>query len=110
MLDLRKMKLEKTRRRIKSSRRRIVFLRDGGRCRYCGNVVQYETFHLDHIVPRSEWGNDYVFNLATSCPECNMSKGANGNIVPKPLPPVKKLYEIYLILKFGDYPSVEDFI
>jgi len=102
--------LQKTRRRIPSNRRQIVYTRDGKECRYCGKKLQYETFHLDHIHPRIEWGNDYVFNLAASCPECNLRKGSRTDIVPKPLLWWQRLLEVYLIIKYKDWPKTEDFL
>jgi 5-methylcytosine-specific restriction endonuclease McrA len=102
--------LQKTRRRISSERRKIVYERDGKRCRYCGKLVDYIDFHLDHVHPRVEWGNDYVFNLVASCPECNLRKGRRTDIVPKPLEKWRQIYGIYLIVKYKDYPKVEDFL
>lgn len=102
--------IEKTRRKIPSKRRQIIYKRDDGKCRYCHKDVEYKNAHLDHILPRSLWGNDYVFNLALSCPSCNMRKGANKNIVPKQHNLTKKIYELYLIYKFQDYPELQDFI
>jgi len=107
---LRKFGIEKQRRGISSKRRQIVYNRDGGKCRYCGKRLPYHEFHLDHIKPRYWWGNDYVFNLCLSCPKCNMDKGANKNIVPKPLGFDRKIYEIVLIIKYKDFPKFEDFI
>lgn len=114
MEDLRRQALrfgiKKTRRKMPSNRRKIIFKRDGKKCRYCGVQLEYETFHVDHILPVSHFGDDYVFNLCASCPDCNLKKGANKDIVPKPLSFVNKLYEIYLILKYKDYPSLDDYI
>lgn len=107
---LRSLGIEKSRKRIKSDRRKIVYARDREKCRYCGKKVEYHLFHLDHVLPRYHWGNDYVFNLVVSCPECNMKKGANKNIVPEPLGIIDRLYELYLIIKFKDFPEVGDFI
>lgn len=107
---LEKAGVQKTRRRISSNRRKIVYERDGKKCRYCGKNLQYETFHVDHIYPISDWGNDYVFNLAASCPECNMRKGKKTDILPNPLPKWRTLYGLFLIVKYKDYPKVEDFL
>lgn len=107
---LRGIGIEKTRRRIDSNRRQLIFERDGGKCRYCGKSVEYKDFHLDHILPRYYWGNDYVFNLCVSCPDCNMNKGADRSIIPEPLTFVKRLFELYLIWKYQDFPKIKDFI
>lgn len=102
--------LQKRRRRMSSARRQLVFNRDGGRCRYCDKQLDYTTFHVDHINPRVDWGNDYVFNLAASCPDCNMRKGRRTDVVPKPLPLWRQLYGLFLVYKFKDYPQIEDFL
>lgn len=107
---LKKIGLSKTRRKIKSNRRQLIYERDGHKCRYCDKIVEYHKFHADHINPRSNWGNDYVFNLCVSCPECNLSKGSDASIVPEPLSFVKRIYEIYLIVKYNDYPKLEDYL
>lgn len=99
---------KKQRRRIKSDRRKIIYKRDGKRCRYCNKKVQYHTFHVDHILPVYHGGNDYVFNLCCSCPDCNLSKGANKWIKPKELPLWRKIYGILLLGWYLDLPTLED--
>lgn len=101
---------KKTRRRIPSSRRKIIYKRDFKRCRYCKKRVDYRTFHADHIKPVSYGGNDYVFNLATSCPDCNMSRSNKVWIRPKKLSFIQEVYEKFLIVWYLDIPSVKDFI
>lgn len=101
---------KKTRRRIPSNRRKVVYERDGKRCRYCGDRVEYHLFHLDHIVPVAHNGNDFTFNLCCACPKCNMSKGANKRIVPKELPLWRQIYGIALMWKYKDMPTIEDFV
>lgn len=102
--------IEKTRRKIPSKRRQIIYKRDDGKCRYCHKDIEYNDAHLDHILPRSLWGNDYIFNLALSCPTCNMKKGANKNVVPTAQGIYKLGLTCYLIWKLKDYPRLEDFI
>jgi len=58
--------------------RKRVFLRDGGRCRYCGDEVALLGAHIDHVVPRAAYGTNALPNLALSCPRCNMEKAAQG--------------------------------
>lgn len=55
--------------------RRIVWERDGGRCRYCGDPVAWESFRLDHIVPVSRCGSPKPVNLAAACVRCDRLKG-----------------------------------
>lgn len=63
--------------------RRLVFMRDGFTCRWCGNIAtaraagipvdesQPAPFHLDHIVPHSAGGCDHAHNLRVLCRGCN---------------------------------------
>jgi 5-methylcytosine-specific restriction endonuclease McrA len=51
-----------------------IFERDGGRCRYCGRVLDPAKWHLDHIIPVSAGGPHIRANVCASCPACNMWK------------------------------------
>lgn len=56
--------------------RNLVVARAGGACEYC-RLLQAATgitFHLEHIVPRSQGGVTELPNLALSCPGCNLAK------------------------------------
>lgn len=50
--------------------RRGVWLRDGGRCSWCGNAERGQ-MELDHIVPWSAGGTDRSANLRVLCTRCN---------------------------------------
>jgi len=56
--------------------RQQVESRAGGRCEYCRmhQSLQGATFHVEHIVPRSQSGDDGLENLAWACPSCNLHK------------------------------------
>jgi len=54
--------------------RRMVYLRDGGRCQYCRQPVTPSSFTLDHIVPRSKGGTTSWENVTTACLNCNQKK------------------------------------
>lgn len=56
-------------------KRRRIYKRDGGKCRYCEFAADIHYFHLDHIIPKSKGGNSHADNLTLACPECNMRKG-----------------------------------
>ncbi|MDR0826588.1 MAG: HNH endonuclease [Desulfovibrio sp.] len=61
--------------------RRVVFTRDGGICMKCGRRVRRNNFHVDHIVPLAEGGDEWdLANLELSCPECNLQKGSQREI------------------------------
>ena len=56
--------------------RRVVYERDGGICMKCGRRVLKKNFHVDHILPISQGGEEWdLNNLELSCPECNLQKG-----------------------------------
>ena len=50
--------------------RRAVFLRDGGRCQYCGRRAE----NIDHVVPRSRGGDHAWENVVACCARCNATK------------------------------------
>jgi 5-methylcytosine-specific restriction endonuclease McrA len=50
--------------------RRAVFLRDGGRCQYCGKRAE----SIDHVVPRSRGGQHTWENVVAACSRCNTAK------------------------------------
>jgi 5-methylcytosine-specific restriction endonuclease McrA len=50
--------------------RRAVFLRDGGRCQYCGKRAE----SIDHVVPRSRGGTHTWENVVAACGRCNSAK------------------------------------
>jgi hypothetical protein len=61
-----------TRKPLSAKVRRIVFERDGYRCRRCGGWLD---LHVDHIVPVARGGTDDLENLQTLCRDCNIKKG-----------------------------------
>ncbi|MBI2703748.1 MAG: HNH endonuclease [Actinobacteria bacterium] len=50
--------------------RRGVFLRDDGRCQYCGRRAE----SIDHVVPRSRGGQHIWENVVAACRRCNTTK------------------------------------
>jgi hypothetical protein len=56
--------------------RHLVAARAGGGCEYCRllQAATGVTFHLEHILPRSQGGSTALANLAHSCPGCNLAK------------------------------------
>jgi 5-methylcytosine-specific restriction endonuclease McrA len=50
--------------------RRAVFLRDGGRCQYCGKKAE----SIDHVIPRSRGGEHTWENVVAACSRCNTAK------------------------------------
>ena len=64
---------------IRAATRELVRKRAVGRCEYCRIHEDDEpyVFHLEHIIPIKHGGGDDPSNLAWSCHNCNLAKGAN---------------------------------
>ena len=56
--------------------RQLVVARAGGACEYCRllEAASGVTFHIEHVLPRSQGGQTVMSNLALSCPGCNLAK------------------------------------
>lgn len=60
---------------IKDARFREKFFDDEGpRCHYCLAMLTFESFEIDHFVPRSKGGGDEYSNLRVACHVCNRKK------------------------------------
>lgn len=53
-----------------------VFKRDKFACQYCGGKAPDVVLNVDHIEPVAKGGGNDLFNLITSCFECNQGKKA----------------------------------
>lgn len=51
-----------------------VFKRDKFTCQYCGKSAPDVVLEVDHVKPVSRGGTNDIFNLVTSCFECNRGK------------------------------------
>lgn len=59
-----------------SLKRRIeAYKKLNGRCYYCGEKLDFENFHIEHIQPLSQDGKNNDENLCGSCWHCNLTKG-----------------------------------
>lgn len=74
--DYRRIKGSFGRQSLPLATRKMVFERDGRRCRYCGCELTWELYRCDHVKPVAKRGTDGPDNLAASCLQCNQSKGA----------------------------------
>ncbi len=52
--------------------RKNILRRDGHKCQYCG--ASSGTLTIDHIIPRSQGGEESWENLVTACVNCNNKK------------------------------------
>lgn len=61
---------------VPSETSRAVQKRANDRCEYClmHQSLQGATFHVEHILPRSQGGNSTEENLCWACPGCNLHK------------------------------------
>lgn len=66
-------KMKKLHRAANNGLRKLVYERDAGRCRYCGEAVPFKA-PLDHIIPYSIGGKTEFENLVVSCRPCNSEK------------------------------------
>lgn len=47
----------------------------GGRCYYCGRIVNLGAFSTDHVIPKCRGGQKGSNNTVGSCKSCNNAKG-----------------------------------
>lgn len=52
-----------------------IFLRDQGRCQYCGTRSHKSHLTLDHVIPIVQGGKKCWENIVTACKSCNQKKG-----------------------------------
>lgn len=64
--------------------RRVVYSRDNGLCAYCGKLVAFDDFTLDHVEPLLGGGTNRKENLTVACADCNETKGTL-TVEPDPL-------------------------
>jgi 5-methylcytosine-specific restriction endonuclease McrA len=55
--------------------RRDVWERDDGLCIYCGDDLDPQNWHVDHVIPIARGGSNLLSNVCASCPSCNLQKG-----------------------------------
>jgi hypothetical protein len=60
-----------TGRNIPQQVKNLVWKRDGGKCRECGNIERLE---FDHIIPFSKGGSNTYRNIQLLCETCNRKK------------------------------------
>ena len=51
-----------------------VYNKTNGSCAYCGCVLNFEHFTIDHILPSSKGGKSKLKNLFPACKKCNNEK------------------------------------
>lgn len=53
----------------------FILDREDYRCYLCGEEVDPENFHFDHVIPLSKGGPNTVDNIRVAHPKCNLRKG-----------------------------------
>jgi len=59
---------------VKFSRQNL-YVRDKGKCQYCGTPFEPRELTYDHVIPRSKGGQTEWTNVVTCCMACNLKKG-----------------------------------
>jgi len=59
---------------ISNKLRFSILIRDRRTCEYCGRKSPEVKLAVDHVIPASKGGDNSIFNLVTSCTECNSAK------------------------------------
>jgi len=74
--------------------RKNVFIRDGGKCQYCGKTVTLRSMTYDHVIPKSQKGLTCWQNIVCACLKCNTKKNnrspeeAGMKVLQKPYAPM----------------------
>ena len=71
-----------------------IYLRDNGKCQYCGNHIERRHSTLDHVHPVSKGGKTTWENCTTSCAPCNSNKSDKLGLKPKIKPYKPDYYEL----------------
>lgn len=90
--------LKPKRKRYATDVRRIIYLRNGGRCAICGKRLDLDNCNLDHRIPLSKGGRDNVENLDCVHIQCNYIKA---NLLPDELENEIKDIFLYQMEKNG---------
>lgn len=64
------------RRQLSHEERKQIYERMDRRCAYCGQRLEYEDMHVDHVKPLAKGGPDIIPNMVCSCEYCNRYKGS----------------------------------
>jgi len=71
--------------------RNNVYIRDSGKCQYCGTAIERKDATLDHVIPFARGGKTTWENCTTACSPCNASKSDKHGWKPR-LKPYKPDY------------------
>jgi len=95
--------------------RKNIYVRDAGKCQFCGSKLSMKEMTLDHVMPKSRGGHTNWTNIVCACVKCNSKKAdrtpteAGMKLRKKPFAP--KVADNYLdgcIKRLKAIPSVVD--
>lgn len=72
---IRFLKAMRSKKKIVKFSRENIYLRDHGKCQYCGSDVPRPASTYDHVVPRAQGGVTSWDNIVIACMPCNQKKG-----------------------------------
>lgn len=55
-------------------RKKVLFNRDGWRCQYCGEKLNWDNIEVEHVLPTSRGGQTTWLNCVSACHSCNSKK------------------------------------
>lgn len=90
--------------------RNNIWIRDEGRCQYCGINVTSKEFTLDHVTPRTAGGTTIWTNVVACCYQCNQKKGdkspaqAGMRLLRQPVKPATLPY-VYEVECYREYKN-----
>lgn len=61
---------------VETVRKKDIYVRDNGKCRWCSCALTFVEATLDHLIPLAKSGPHETANVILSCLPCNLSKGA----------------------------------
>lgn len=61
-------------RRFSIEKRKQIYSKTKGHCYLCGDFVDFDTFEIEHRIPRSKGGTNDLKNLYCACHICNLIK------------------------------------
>ena len=88
----------KRHKRFKGKMRRDIYEKTQGHCYLCGEFVDFDSFEIEHNIPRSKGGTNDLDNLFCSCHCCNTIKHY---IYPKDF--MEKISQIFIYQMQAQY-------
>lgn len=56
-------------------KKRLIAIRDGKECFYCGIDLPKDELTVEHILSKIDGGSDHMHNLCLACKPCNKAVG-----------------------------------